>query len=121
MAGFAISTNANPQYLRDLAQATAQNLGFTLAPESDWSFRANRGSTAAAMFAGGLFIAYCRFRLSVTVAPNGVAQLALERNAPVWTGVAGVARVKNKAKQLAEAVAAALSSQGATVYELRPL
>lgn len=118
MPGFDVVTNAPPQHLHATALATAQGLGFQAIPESDWSFRAAKGNTAVSMLVGA-FVPYCRFRLSVTAEPNGVSHLMLERNSPVWTGAIGVSRVKNRAKALAEAVAAALASQGAAVYEVR--
>lgn len=119
MPGFDIVTNAPAPLVQQAAVHFAQTQGFKVTPESPWSFRAHKGSTGTALLAGGLFVAYCRFRVAVAVEPTGVVHLTVERNSPVWTGVAGVMRVKKRALKLAEAVAAGLTQHGAAVYQVR--
>ena len=119
MPGFDIVTNAPATLVQQAAVHFAQTQGFKVTPESNWAFKAHKGSKGTALLAGGLFVAYCRFRVAVAIEPTGVVHLTVERNNPAWTGVAGVMRVKKRAQKLAEAVASGLASQGAAVYQVR--
>jgi hypothetical protein len=118
MAGFALSTNAPPLHVRDTAVNCAASMGFAVVPETDWAFRASKGSTLAGALLGA-FIPVCRFRLSVTSSPDGMTHLQVERNSPWWTGAVGIRRVKNRARDLTTAIGSALSSQGAMVQPPR--
>lgn len=118
MAGFALSTNAQPLHVRDTAVNCASGMGFAIIPETDWTFRASKGNMVVAVLAGA-FVPVCRFRLAITSSPDGMTHLQVERNSPWWTGAIGIRRVKNRARDLTTAIGSALSSQGVMVQPPR--
>lgn len=114
MPGHAYATTAAPDLLERIALDTASRLEFTIETEGPGRFVARKGNLAASIFVGA-FIAYCDFRLIITVAPDGTSHLVIERNTPWWTGFIGVNRVKNRARELADACGNALLQAGVQI------
>lgn len=103
MAGHAYVTTTNPETLEQAAINVAGSMGFGVKPVGPGALAVTKGSLVASIFVGA-FVAYCEFRVNVSVAPDGTSHLVLERNSPWWTGVIGVSRVKKRARELADAI-----------------
>lgn len=105
--GNLIVTNAPADRVRHIAHEAARFQGFGVAPAGEWSFELSQGSLFVSILLGA-FIAYCKFQLHITSAPDGNTVVTLIRNKPWWTGVIGVKRVKKKADGLGAGIVSGL-------------
>jgi hypothetical protein len=119
MPGLKLLTRLEPPRCLKAAWRTAQDLGFSLTPidESSSSFTATKGSMLTSMLAGSLLAPYCHFQIS-TATYSDTNEVVLEKNKPWLTGGAvGVGRVNRAAKELLDAIAAAIEKDGGTILE----
>lgn len=114
MPGHSYVTTAAPELLERIALATAAEMEFTIEAEAPGRHIARKGSFVASLLVGA-FVAYCDFRLVIALAPDSTSHLIIERNTPWWTGFLGVNRVKNRARELADACGNALVQAGVQI------
>jgi len=110
MPGLKFTTKLDAESLYKIAFRRAQDLGFTVRSIDDRAFSAISGS--AAMTVVGK--AYCDFRIDVEEYDDG-NELVLERNAPWWTGVIGISRVKSIAKDLFKCIKDEIELRGGKI------
>jgi hypothetical protein len=99
--GFIIKTNLDAEAAITAASEAAQRLDFMVREAGDWELNVRKGNLALSIFVGA-FVAYCDFRIFVEQRRNDSIKITLERNTPWWTGLIGVQRVKNRAKEIEE-------------------
>lgn len=116
MPGHVYVTQATPDHLMEVAGGVAAAFGYEIQQEGSWTLRLKKGSLAASFFVGA-FVAYCDFRLNIVFPGDGTAHLHLERNTPWWTGIFGVNRVKNQARELADAYGNELVRQSVAILQ----
>lgn len=116
MPGHAYITHADPNLLRDVAIHVSGQLGYGVEPRGPASLRVTQGSLTASIFVGA-FIAYCDFAVDVVSHADGTHHLVLQRNTPWWTGWIGVHRVKNRARELADAYGNELYRLGVDILQ----
>ena len=116
MAGFSILTDMDADTALKTAKRVAKDLGFATERIDDWELSATKGNLLLSIFVGA-FVAYCDFHVYVEEDRDGTVEISIERNAPWWTGVIGVGRVKNKAKELADAIENAILDKGSDVLK----
>src|SRR5262245_47979675 len=116
MAGFMIRTDMDADDALKTARKAARNSGFATERVNEWELSATKGNLLASIFLGA-FIAYCDFRLFVEEGKKKSIEINLERNAPWWTGLNGVNRVKNQAKALADAIEETIRDAGGEVLK----
>jgi hypothetical protein len=98
MPGLKFTTNLDPDSLYKIAFRHAQDLGYTVRDLGGRAFSATAGNAALNVLSGALHV-HCDFRVAIHQYDDG-NELVLERNAPWWTGMIGVSRVKSKAAEL---------------------
>jgi hypothetical protein len=103
MPGIRLVTSLSPRLVLDTAHQVARNLDFTARPVSEKELAVQRGNFAASLFLGALF-PYCNFRIRVDRLALGQTEIAIERNHPWWSGPTGIGRIKEYARELADAL-----------------
>ncbi|MCA8911598.1 MAG: hypothetical protein KDB82_07825 [Planctomycetes bacterium] len=116
MPGHAYITNADPNVLKGIAIHVAGGMGFGVQDAAPWSVKVTQSSMAASLFLGA-FVCYCDFNVNIVSSPDGTQHLVLERNNPWWTGWIGMNRVKNRARELADAYGNELIRQGVQILQ----
>jgi len=115
MAGFMVTTDLGSKDAFKVVRSVAWRLDFAIEWLDDWRILATQGSFAASIFLGA-FIAYCEFEIEICKSRyEGEVDLIINRNCPWWTGWLGVNRVKNKASELASAIADEIERDGGRV------
>ena len=115
MPGHKIWTNLPADKTYRLAKRAAEDLGFSVWSRGDGVFAAGKGNLAVSILVGA-FVAYCNFMIWVDEVGDET-EIRLDRNTPWWTGLIGVNRVKNKAKELANAIADEIEDGGGRVLQ----
>lgn len=116
MPGHAYITHGDPNMLRDVAMHVAGAMGYGVEPQGAYRMKVCQGSLAASIFVGA-FVAYCDFTVDISTSADNTVHLVLNRNVPWWTGFIGVGRVKNKARELADAYGNELVRVGVPILQ----
>ena len=115
MSGFKMTTNLGVDRAFRQAFKTAGEQGFTVTPEGDKGFRAERGNAGLAALLGALNPP-CRFDVTIE-SRDGATEITIERNNPWLTGLLGVRKIKKRAQLLAAGISAALRQDGGQVLK----
>jgi hypothetical protein len=115
MAGFKLLTDLDAGKLYKVARRVARDMEFAVDTRGDYAFGAGKGNLVLSIVLGA-FIAYCDFHVTVEE-DDHASELIIERNNPWWTGMIGVKRTKNRAKELADAIADAIEDEGGRVLK----
>lgn len=103
MPGIRLTVSLPPRTALDAAHQAARCLRFAAHPHDDGELTVQKGNFAASLLLGAIF-PYCNFRLRAERAGLGQTEVTLERNHPWWSGPTGIGRVKEHAKELADAL-----------------
>lgn len=117
MAGFIVTAELGSKDAFKLARSVASRMEYTVERLDESTFQATQGSLTASIFLGA-FIAYCEFEIEIrTSRYNGEVDVVINRNCPWWTGWLGLKRVKNRASELASAIADEIERDGSRVLK----
>lgn len=108
MAGLIITAELPREEALKIARKIARDHDYSLETLGKWVFRASQGSLTLSILLGA-FIAYCDFEVEVVDSRyEDEVDIIINRNNPWWTGFIGVGRVKNRARDLAGAIASSI-------------
>ena len=112
MAGMLITAEMARDEAMNVAKKIARDQDYSLETLGDWTFRATQGSLTLSILLGA-FVAYCDFEIEVRDSRyEDEVDIIINRNNPWWTGFIGVGRVKNRARDLASAIARSICRRG---------
>ncbi len=116
MPGIKLLTNLDPKTCLKIAWRTAQDLGYSLSPIEDSSkrFSAAKGNLLISLLAGPLAP---RSSFEITVESYRDAnEVSVETNQPwITSGAIGVSKVRRRADELLDAIAAAIEGEGGII------